>query len=435
MKIPYNFIPRDYQLPLLKAIDGGIKRAFCLWHRRAGKDKALWNLIIKKAVEKSGVYYYFFPTYTQAKKVIWDGIDNDGFPFLDHVPESLIMSKDSQALKIEIKSMDGKSIIQLIGTDKYDAIRGTNPVGCVFSEYSFHNPMAWEVVRPILAINGGWAVFNTTPNGKNHAHTTWTMAENNKNWFTQKLTVDDTQIVSQEVLEEERMEMSREMFLQEYHVSFDVGMIGSVYGEAMETAIITDLPIHQRPVDFYFDIGSSDATAIWMKQNDGEFFNMVGYHESHRKKIEFYFSIINDFLERNKCSLGNIYLPHDSKHKHFGQNETVFNQFVNEFGESKVIFIPVCQSKLVGIDKARRIIPKIRFHKDNCSQGISCLENYHYKYNEKTKSYSKEPDHDWSSHGADAFRYLAESMGEVKRIETKIEVEDYDNDEPIFSRF
>ena len=116
--------------------------------------------MVKKAIEKIGVYFYFLPTYTQAKKIIWDGIDNNGFKFLDHIPEKITKNKNGQEMKIEL--ING-SIIQLIGTDNYDAIRGTNPIGCVFSEYAFQNPMAWEVVKPILKLNGGWAIFNTTP--------------------------------------------------------------------------------------------------------------------------------------------------------------------------------------------------------------------------------------------------------------------------------
>jgi len=35
--------------------------------------------------------------------------------------------------------------------------------------------------------------------------------------------------------------------------------------------------------------------------------------------------------------------------------------------------------------------------------GIEALRSYHYKYDEETKTFSTEPEHDWSSHGADAF--------------------------------
>ena len=90
------------------------------------------------------------------------------------------------------------SIIQIIGTDNYDSIRGTNPRGCVFSEYAFQHPLAWEVVKPILKVNKGWAVFNTTPNGKNHAFDLYQVAKTDKSWFCEKLSISDTDVLTDE---------------------------------------------------------------------------------------------------------------------------------------------------------------------------------------------------------------------------------------------
>jgi hypothetical protein len=145
----------------LQAIDNGKKRAVAVWHRRAGKDKTLINLIVKKAFERVGAYYYYFPTQAQGRKILWNGIDKEGMPFLDHVPQEIIAQKKDQEMMIRL--VNG-SIIQLIGTDRAEVV-GPNPVGCVFSEYSLQDPRAWDFVRPILAENEGWAVFNYTPRG------------------------------------------------------------------------------------------------------------------------------------------------------------------------------------------------------------------------------------------------------------------------------
>ena len=85
--LPYQFTPRPYQLDLFRAIDNGYKRAIVVYHRRAGKDKALFNLLVKKAFERVGVYYYLFPEFAQGKRVIWDGIDGSGFKFMDQIME------------------------------------------------------------------------------------------------------------------------------------------------------------------------------------------------------------------------------------------------------------------------------------------------------------------------------------------------------------
>ena len=149
LRLPHKFEPRDYQVRLLNALDSGIKRAAICWHRRSGKDKTCWNYMIRKAFEEVGTYFYFLPTFTLAKKVIWDNIDNDGFKMLNHIPNEIIKNTNSTELKIEL--ING-SIIQLIGADTFEKSSiGTNPRGVVMSEYSINDPNVWDFIRPILA--------------------------------------------------------------------------------------------------------------------------------------------------------------------------------------------------------------------------------------------------------------------------------------------
>jgi hypothetical protein len=164
-----------------------------------------------------GNYYYFLPTYSQAKKVIWEGKTNDGTSFLDFFPKQLIDGKPNDS-ELKVKFKNG-SLFQLIGTDNIDSVVGTNPIGCVFSEFPLQDPKAWNFIRPILAANGGWAIFNGTPRGKNHAWAVLQIAKEN-NWFTEILTVDDTNVIPKEVLAEERAQMPQDLFEQEYYCKF-----------------------------------------------------------------------------------------------------------------------------------------------------------------------------------------------------------------------
>ena len=231
MQIPHKFNPRNYQLNFLKAMDGGCKRAILVWNRRSGKDKTCFNYTVKKAFERIGTYYYFLPTYSQAKKVIWDNIDNDGFRMLDHIPSDLIKSTNATELKIEL--VNG-SFIQLIGADEFKkAGVGTNPIGVVFSEYSVTDPEAWRYVAPILAANGGWAVFNFTPRGQNHAWTLLQQAKDNPNWFTEILTINETKVLTPEALEEERKMNPIDIIEQEYFCKFIEGA-GSFFKRIMD---------------------------------------------------------------------------------------------------------------------------------------------------------------------------------------------------------
>lgn len=216
--IPHKYVPRDYQRPLYNAIGKGIKRAVVVWHRRAGKDKTCFNIMVKEAFKRKGTYFYFLPEYSQAKKVIWDNIDNDGFKMLDHIPKEIIKSTNATELKIELKN---GSVIQLIGADSFEKSGvGTNPVGVVFSEYSINNPNVWNFVRPILKANKGWVIFNFTPRGTNHAFQLLEKAKDSDKWFWQVLTADDTNVLTPEELEEEKEEMPEDLFLQEYYCKF-----------------------------------------------------------------------------------------------------------------------------------------------------------------------------------------------------------------------
>lgn len=177
--------------------------------------------MIKRACERVGTYYYFLPTYAQAKKVIWDNIDNDGFKMLDHIPSQLIKSTNGTELKIEL--VNG-SMIQLIASNEFKKSGvGANPVGVVFSEYSITDSDAWQFVSPILAVNGGWAIFNYTPRGKNHAWELLQKAKDSAKWFWEVLTVQDTKVLSEEALAEEKAQMPEALFNQEYYCEFIEG--------------------------------------------------------------------------------------------------------------------------------------------------------------------------------------------------------------------
>jgi len=219
-KVPYNFEPRSYQLPFLDAMDSGYKRACCVWHRRSGKSKTLLNFTVKKAFERVGVYYHAFPEYGQGRKILWDGIDKDGFRVMDHIPHSIRKATNKQEMKIEF--VNG-SIWQIIGADNYDSLVGPNPVGFICDEWAVSDkyPMAWDYFRPILVENEGWAVFPFTPRGRNHGFELYSMALHNPEWFCQLLTIDNTKAISREDIDSERRAgMGEDMIQQEFYCSF-----------------------------------------------------------------------------------------------------------------------------------------------------------------------------------------------------------------------
>jgi len=217
INLPYEFTPRWYQIPFLKAWDSGLKRLILVAHRRMGKDKTVFAMLPKKMMERVGTYFYFLPTYSQAKKVIWTGADKKGFKFLDHFPKEIVEDINETDMKI---TLTNGSILQLVGADNIDRVVGTNPVGVVFSEFALMKPEVWTYMSPILAENDGWAVFIFTPRGRNHAYDVLRKAKTNPNWHVEILPVSYTKAIKEDSLIEERTNMTAAKYEEEYECSF-----------------------------------------------------------------------------------------------------------------------------------------------------------------------------------------------------------------------
>ena len=271
--LPFNFEPRSYQLPLLQALDEGIKRAVCVWHRRSGKDKTYLNYMIKEMPNRIGTYYYFFPNYNQGRKIMWDGMDREGFKYMNHFPSEIIANKNNTEMKI---TTTFGSIFQIIGTDNIDTIVGTNPVGAVFSEYALQDPRAWDFIRPIMRENGGWSIFNFTPRGRNHGYKMANMARRNERWFYENLTVDKTlkddgtRYITEKDIEEERADgMSETMIEQEFYCSFEAALQSCFFGDSLTrhkrtfSGFVGSLLLQKREKDYWIEKNRMGMLEFW----------------------------------------------------------------------------------------------------------------------------------------------------------------------------
>jgi len=404
-----DFTPRKYQLPFLKAMDDGCKRAVLVWHRRAGKEIACFNWLIKQALwHRRGTYVYYFPTSTLGRRILWDGCNKDGKRFIDYIPEEIREgSPNSNEMKVRLKN---GSVIQIMGSDQIINV-GINPVGCVFSEYSLQDPKTWAFTRPILRENGGWAIFNFTPRGKNHAHELFLMAKNNPDWFCQKLTIEDTQVLTQVDMDKEREEgMSEHLIQQEYYCSFDLGVEGAYYAKLLNRAEIegriSNVPYDPNaPVDTYWDLGVSDENVIIFAQNIGQEIHIIDIYRNQGEGLNHYAKILQDKANNNNWVYGEHYAPHDIQVRELGSGAQTRLQLARDLGINFKIVpnIPIAE----GIELSRGIFPRLWIDIKRCSYLVKCLENYHKAYNERLNVYSDKPVHDWSSHVADSFRYLA----------------------------
>ncbi len=413
LQLPYNYIPRDYQLPFLQAFDdninnglGKIRKFILVWHRRSGKEKTIINVCAKQMEHRVGSYYYFFPSFTQGKKILWDGMDKDGFKFLSHFPKEILAGKPNDT-EMKLKYTNG-SIFQVIGTDNIDSVVGTNPIGCVFSEYALQDPRAWDYVRPILAENGGWAIFNFTPRGNNHGKAIKEQAEGDKeNFYCEVLTVDDTKCIPPYILAQERKEIIKQhgndaLYQQEYMCSFETPVEGSYYGnqirmaqsEGRITRVAYDPAIL---VDTWWDLGVGDSMAIWYTQSVGNEVRAIDYDEFNGEGLDY----CAKRLKEKNYVYGEHTAPHDIEVRELSTGKTR-----RELAAGLGINFNVAPKLPIddGISACRIIFPRIWFDEKKCERGLDALKSYHKEYDEQNKCYKDRPHHNWASHGADSFR-------------------------------
>lgn len=208
--IPFNYSPREYQLDFLEAPQ---RFKIGVFHRRAGKSMMALNQQIAKAQLKKGIYYYFLPTYRQAKSVCFDSLVKN------HVPKEIVDKINESELAIYYKN---GSIQRFAGCEDVDKHRGINPIDVVFDEYSEEPEQIWTaVIQPILRENHGTATFIFTPKGKNHSWKLVEMAkENPEEWYISIKSVDDTKVFNEDELNEIRRNTPQALFDQEYRCSF-----------------------------------------------------------------------------------------------------------------------------------------------------------------------------------------------------------------------
>lgn len=417
--LPHNFQPRSYQIPLLRARDQGCKRLFHVWHRRAGKEKTDTAAVTAREMfRKVGTYWYVFPTFVQGRKVLWDGMDKDGFRLLDHFPLSLFPYRNDTEMKLRARN---GSMLQVVGSDNFNSLMGANPVGVVMSEYALQDPFCWAFIRPILDENGGWVVFNTTPRGENHAYDMWELAcanpfhptKNPLGWFTDLKTADDTRAIPPDVLEQARLECIRlygndAVYQQEYFCSWAASLPGAYYAEHVARAYrdgrIGKVPHNEAyAVDTWWDLGINDRMAVWFTQSVGARLRVIDYMEGSGQGLPHYIAA----LKEKPYVYGRHTAPHDIRHRELTNGK----QRLDTAAELGIQFdVAPNVDRMDGIDAVRSIFGSCEFDQEKCKAGINALKSYRKEWDEKRKTFRNTPYHDWSSNGADAFRYMAVSI-------------------------
>lgn len=438
MQLPANnWRPRSYQEGVWNYLKNGGKHAELIWHRRAGKDEICLHHGACSMAERPGTYWHMLPQANQVRKAIWEAVNpHTGIRRIKEAfPEELFHHRETDML---IKARFNDSTWQCLGSDNYDSAVGSPPCGITYSEWALANPSVRGYLRPIIAENNGWQLFISTPRGKNHAYNTYRAALQDKTAYAEKLTVYDTRVLTADRLITEFNEyintygedQGLALFEQEYECSFDAALMGAIYGAEFskidKEGRIRHVPHTEGyPVHVVMDIGYDDDTAIWWFQVIGGVVRVLKSYSCTSKDPDHVCSvlmgrkvtinIINRAIEvemgdanqwANDYQYGSIWLPHDGAAKTFAAGgRSVEEQFGKVFGTGKINIVPRL-SLADGIKVTRQILRTTLFD-ESTSEAIESLRQYQRKWDDTRKMFSDRPDHDWTSHYADGFRYLS----------------------------
>jgi phage terminase large subunit len=409
-----KFQPRPYQQEILTALDQGFKKLVICLPRRSGKDVLGFNVAIRQCIKKVCLVQYVLPTFGQARRTVFDAIDFEGNKFLDYIPKRLISKINSAEQKILFTN---GSVLQLLGGDVHDtSIRGTNPFMVILSEFAYMNSEVYNTVRPILAANDGTILFLSTPFGKNHFYHLFKLAQELPDWYVIHKNVTQTKHISEEVLAQERSQMSPELFEQEYMCSFDRGVDGSYYGKNLqslrEKGQITSVAWEPGLlVHVAMDIGVKDATTLIFFQviGDGTVIRIIDSYSNNNLGLDHY----AHYIQQKPYRYGKYFAPHDLAVREWGGGAITRYEKARQLDINFTILDQI--EVMDGIENGCTHFPKFWIDKDNCRSLIDALENYRREWDEKNNVYKNKPVHNWASNYADALRYLCQSLHKTKK--------------------
>jgi len=369
-------------------------------HRRFGKTVAAVNDLIRDCVtiKRDNVRVaYIAPFYRQAKAIAWDYAKE----FTAPIPGVVVNESE---LRIDFPN---GARLRLFGADNYDAMRGLYFDAVVLDEPADFPVSAWPtVIRPALADRKGKATFIGTPKGKNDFWETYNRARKEAGWFCALFKASETGLIEQEELDEARAVMGEDRYQQEFECSFEAAIQGSYYGDEMRKAQddgrIASVPYEPNlPVVTAWDLGIGDSTSIWFAQFYGSEKRLIDYYESSGVGLDHYVKMLN---ERGYVYDQHI-LPHDVQVKELGTGKSRF-ETLQTLGIRNITIAPKLRVD-DGIQSVRSFLRTTWIDEAKCERGIEALRQYRRDWDEKGKTFRGRPMHDWTSHAADAARYLA----------------------------
>ena len=298
------------------------------------------------------------------------------------------------------------STISLFGSENPDSLRGLDLRWVIFDEYAQQPSWIYsEIIFPMINANNWWVTWIGTPKGKNSFFKLYQRAIKDDRFYTTLLRHTQTGLLSEEQISDARKEMTEEEFEQEYNCSWDAHIAGAVYGKELalaytENRIRKDIYDPSLPVTTFWDLGISDAMAILFVQNVGKEIRIIDAYKNSGFGLEHYANV----LQSKPYKYATHYFPHDIRNRELGTGTSRIEVAIKLLGKDcKIVPNNTIES---GINAGRLIFKNLWVNED-LDDFLNDLSLYRYEYNEKLWEFSKTPQHDFTSHFADTYRYLA----------------------------
>ena len=432
--LPHNgWLPRWHQMKLWRYLEDGGRRAMAVWHRRAGKDEVCLHWAATQCVLRPANFVHCLPEYEQGRKAIWNAVNpHSGRRRIDEAfPHAMRESTNDQGMTIRMHTGATWSVI---GSDRYDtSLVGTSVAGIVFSEFALANPSAWAYARPTIEENDGWAIFITTPRGRNHAHEMFKHAQQAPGWFCELLTAEDTGALTREQLDEALREyrslygidQGTAQYRQEYLCDWQASVLGSFYAMEMaavraEERVLAVEPPAGAPVHRSWDLGVGHSTSIWMFNVVGPQIYVYDHYVGSGVGFEHYADVLERLYRERGWTHGTDFVPHDAMVKEMGTGRTRV-ETMQALGLHPMLAPNASLDD--GRNAVRRTLPLCVFH-PRCDEGdlpgLGGLEQYRREWDDEKKTFKKSAVEDWTTDIADSFRYLSLSWKQAPLREVKV---------------
>lgn len=195
------------------------------------------------------------------------------------------------------------------------------------------------------------------------------------------------------------------------------------------------------PVYTAWDLGRTDDTAIWWYQVIAGEVRVLEYYASNGGSLSEYatqitgvecqIDLIGDDVvaewglpvegleHRRAYQYGQHWLPHDARAKTLAaKGKSIIEQLSAALSLTRLAIVPDIGVE-DGIQAVRAMFHRCWFDKDGTEEGVRMLRRYQRELRDDGVSFSPHPKHDFTSHGADAFRMLAVAWQHEAKIEKK----------------